>query len=597
MTSPTSGQWTFVGSAPLFGALEWSQPGQYETIQLADVDGQPGAELLAKNGGGIVVFKWDPTAKTFNLLASNAPALSADPWSTDRSYWATIQTGDVDGDKKAELLARGPYGIRTWRYQPDQRTWSRYVPAGGFPPFTGTEAAAYTALNTFLRIQAGTVRDAYTDPTRTPTANELKNLQDQVAGRCTGEATANPPQYQRCTPPSGSGVLAAAWTAVSNQIIAELFWAQHVIDHFSTLGNLMTNLFLDENSTFPSLAADLKLDSEGVTDQTKAVVNYTTLVFNEIANVLKFAGSFAGPEGAPLVVAGNALAAVMGVVPTLFPPSNPSSGGATFDHAFADVQKQIAIIQQQTQDQLAAQQHRVLSDPNLLSTVGALVSSQLWTLDTAGALSISRQQFTLWALQAFLPEVWDRWAITGCTVDTNPFTTDCNGVNSVDGGFTWYRTTDAGVTFTAVLPKQEPCAIKGLNKVCEWDQVPSSTMTNLLFNPVSDTCTYQPGTTKAWVYGLCSLGLGFDNWDVNGFLDNRNGWNFLTRSGNPVPGPEGSVNGAEASAVGTPRQGRLKLSAEIPLLDALDLRTAVLTRGPATGGQWSWRVGQRSNRH
>src|SRR5262245_37956408 len=75
----------------------------------------------------------------------------------------------------------------------------------------------------------------------------------------------------------------------------------------------------------------------------------------------------------------------MGVVPTLLSTSNSSSSGATFDHAFADVQKQIAIIQPQTQDMLTAQQHRVLSHPNLLTTVGAPVNSQLWPLDTAGA--------------------------------------------------------------------------------------------------------------------------------------------------------------------------------------------------------------------
>jgi hypothetical protein len=576
MTSPTSGQWTFVGSAPLFGASEWSQPGQYETIQFADVDGQPGAELLAKNGGGIVVFKWDPTAQTFNLLASNAPALSADPWSTDRSYWATIQTGDVDGDKKAELLARGPYGVRTWRYQAAQNTGSRYVPAGAFPQFTGAEATAYTALNQFLGIQTGTVRDAYTDPSRNPTANELKNFQDAIAGRCSGEISGAPPQYRRCSPPSGSGVTILAYTAVANEIIAELFLAQHVIDHFTTLGNLMTSLFLDENSTFPSLGADLKLESEGVTGQTKAAANYTTLVVNEIANVLKFAGSLAGPEGAPLVIAGNALAVVMGVEPNLFPPSNPNSGGDTFDHAFADVQFQIANIQQNSQTLLAAQQHQVLSDANLMTTVGTLVNSQLWTLDTTGALSVSRQQFTLWALQSFLPAVWDRWEISNCR---NPGSPPCNGVIGLLVGGIWVRTTDAGVTFTAVLPKQEPCG--GIPEFCEWTAAPSDTMTDMIIRPISAACTYQPGTTNAWVYGQCSLGLlpgpGPFGWDASGILDNRNGWNFSTRTGSPVPGPEGSFKSGEASSVGTPRQGRLKLSTQIRLRDPLDLRTAVVT--------------------
>jgi len=113
----------------LLSGSQWSQPGQYETIQFADVDGQPGAELLDKDVGAMVVYKWDPTGNTFTTLVGGVPALTADPWSTDRSYWAAIRAGDVDGDKKAELLARGPYGVRTWRYQADQHIWSRYVPA------------------------------------------------------------------------------------------------------------------------------------------------------------------------------------------------------------------------------------------------------------------------------------------------------------------------------------------------------------------------------------------------------------------------------------------------------------------------------------
>ena len=79
MTSPTGAQFTLVGTAPLCNASQWSQPGQYETIQLADVDGQPGAELLAKDVGGMVVYKWDPTGKTFTTLVAGVPALTADP--------------------------------------------------------------------------------------------------------------------------------------------------------------------------------------------------------------------------------------------------------------------------------------------------------------------------------------------------------------------------------------------------------------------------------------------------------------------------------------------------------------------------------------
>jgi hypothetical protein len=194
---------------------------------------------------------------------------------------------------------------------------------------------------------------------------------------------------------------------------------------------------------------------------------------------------------------------------------------------------------------------------------------------------VSRQQFALWALQSFLPAVWDRWEISECKpgVSVGALEVDCNPPAVPPG--TWLNTPDAGITFTAILPKQNPCQHSGGGVqpkfVCQWDKLPTDTLTDLLFNPISDDCTYQPGTPDSWVYGRCSLGLGFSNWDVNGLLGNRNGWNFLTRSGNPLPGPEGSVESGEASTVGTARQGRLKLSARIPLLDPLDLRTAVLT--------------------
>jgi hypothetical protein len=137
MPTPTSGQWTPVGAAPLLTGVEWLHPAQYETIQLADIDGQPGAELLAKDvpgpepqSGGIVVYTWDATARTFTGLVSGIPALAADPWSTDRSYWATVQTGDVDGDREGR--AAGPRPLRHAHLAvPGRPAHLEPLPAGG----------------------------------------------------------------------------------------------------------------------------------------------------------------------------------------------------------------------------------------------------------------------------------------------------------------------------------------------------------------------------------------------------------------------------------------------------------------------------------
>ena len=56
-------------------------------------------------------------------------------WLTDPAFFSTIQVGDVDGDGHADVIARGPYGIRTWFYnRPGNRGWGRYLP-GGYAAF------------------------------------------------------------------------------------------------------------------------------------------------------------------------------------------------------------------------------------------------------------------------------------------------------------------------------------------------------------------------------------------------------------------------------------------------------------------------------
>ena len=69
------------------------------------------------------------------LPANPSLALGSDPWLSHPEYYATIQVGDVDGDGRDDVVARGPSGIRTWFY--DRRKtggWERYLP-DGYPAF------------------------------------------------------------------------------------------------------------------------------------------------------------------------------------------------------------------------------------------------------------------------------------------------------------------------------------------------------------------------------------------------------------------------------------------------------------------------------
>ena len=57
-----------------------------------------------------------------------------------------------------------------------------------------------------------------------------------------------------------------------------------------------------------------------------------------------------------------------------------------FQHTYAQIQGQIASLQQSGQTNNLAQKHYVLSDYALLSSIGQLTASQVWTVDEAGYL-------------------------------------------------------------------------------------------------------------------------------------------------------------------------------------------------------------------
>jgi hypothetical protein len=212
----------------------------WETIQFADIDGDGRAEALARDQNGLNAWSYSRATNSWTPVPTKTPLqLADDPWGSDRSYYSTIETGDVDGDGRADVVARGPYGIRTWFYnRRGTGGWERYL-AEGYPDFpTAGQRAAFAALNN----QAGdsipgggsNVRDVWQgeDP---PAQQDLTSLRTLVlnVGNCSNQQQGLPPQYASCTPPqSSSGFTAAEWTSMLNEVIAEIFWAQQVWSHF-----------------------------------------------------------------------------------------------------------------------------------------------------------------------------------------------------------------------------------------------------------------------------------------------------------------------------------------------------------------------------
>jgi hypothetical protein len=505
-------------AAPVLGlsdASGWNKPEYYETIRVASLDGGKQAMVLARSRDGIQV--WRLSGGTWTQLAKNAPQLVDDPWAQPQHY-RTIRTGDIDGSGRSALLARGVYGMRTFTWNQQTGSFERPVPYAQFPAFTGDDqAAAYTALGKFLLGRDTDFRKAtYANPSESITEATLDRYRTQLSDRCTPLSAAvdlpEPPRFTDCSPPAGSDVSGEAWTAVSNQIIAELWAAAGSVAHFSTLDTIQTKLFQDQQGTFPAIDGALKLPPQSKS----AAPTYLKLV----KGGLELLGDFLGATlpklnpfvGKSLAMTAHALGAVEAGLGLTTSPDPPQS--------YAAVTTKIATIQQRERDLIEAQRRYVLADYRLLMTIGSEVNGRVLTLDTTATLSAGRQSFARWIYQLYLPAFWDKFQVEFCRQSTLDgwYCQIPGGPNvRVKPGRPGYAPTD----FTAILPRQgSGCVGTRFTVSCSWAS--PGELGNLLWQPLSKDCIYDPtpGSTAAWRYG-CSIGA-----NVNDMLDQRNGWQF-----------------------------------------------------------------------
>ena len=86
----------------------WDQPKYYTTIQFADVNGDGKADLCGRSSAGIVCAISDGAGFTTEIAGPGWG--DADGWDQVQ-YYSTIQFGDINGDGKADVCARGAAGI------------------------------------------------------------------------------------------------------------------------------------------------------------------------------------------------------------------------------------------------------------------------------------------------------------------------------------------------------------------------------------------------------------------------------------------------------------------------------------------------------
>jgi hypothetical protein len=516
----------------------WATPDRYLTIQTGDLDGDRKAELLARNSAGIVVWEW--TEGEWSQLATEIPALADDPWAKAQHY-ETLQTGDPDGNGQADLLGRGVFGMRTFAWEAGTRSFRRPKPYGDFPPFvTDAEEKAYAALAELLLGRPADFREAtYASPSETISEASLDRYRGLLSERCEAAVRRtglpDPPSYTNCEPPQGSGVEEAAWTRVSNQIIAELWAAAGAVAHFSGVDTIQTKLFQDQQGTMPALDAALKLPPQ-VPDRAPTflkLIKSGLEIASDIAQLTPAGDKYKKVIRA-IALTAHSLGAIgegLGLQPAPDPPQS-----------YAKITDEVARLQQRQRDITEAQRRYVLADYGLLMTAGSLVNGRLLTLDSTAMLSAGRQSFATWVYQLYTPAFWKRYEVSLCEPEPGVVCERPQGPNV-------RSLNPAGTNFLAVLPNQSGCQDYFFWVECSWAN--PGEVGKRVWSEVSEECRYDstPGSSAAWRYG-CNLGVNADN-----LLDQKAGWQFATTACRLPRYPDLSVCKDVASA--TLRSGRV----------------------------------------
>ena len=519
----------------LSDAHGFDSPSRYRTIRAGDVTGIRAFDIVARTSSGITTWglRQSPSGADHWAKLSDGPALTGPVWD-QASHYDTIGLGDITGGGRSALIARGVFGVRTFTWQ--HSAFKRPQAYGHFPAFPDSETRAYAEVSRLLLGREGDFRKlTYASPSEAITEATLNDYRTRLAERCTPLAAkrklaakrrvGGPPRYTDCKPPAGSDVNQAAWTAVSNQIIAELWAASGVVAHFTILDGIETKVFQDKQGTLPALDAELALPpnppdrsatflklTKGSLDILKTVVEFFP-VAGKLPHILR-----------TVALTGHALGAIADGLGLSSSPSPPAPYG--------QIAAEVAKLQQRERDITQAQRRYVLADYGLLMTVGGEVKGRLLTLDETAALSAARQAFAIWVTQLYLPAYWRRYHVSGCRRGTDARPTPIHAyVCDVPNG-SFARVTGHNGPFTnfnAVLVGGSYCIRNELHeaslRTCVW-HFPTGATYSRLVDPVPKECRYDPtpGSTAAWRYG-CPYGVS-----ASELIDGTNGWNLpLTR--------------------------------------------------------------------
>ena len=519
----------------LSDAAGFNQEKYWQTITYADIDGSGQQSVLARGPNGLVAYQYDLASNRWYRMPGSI-SLTDDPWGTDESYYGTFRAGDAAGSGHEDtLIARGPFGIRTWFYdRPGQAGWGPYIPRE-YPDFTGNEKAAYDALNALakgdpLQGDETEIRQIWTKVPE-PDADRLNRLPAQLIalGRCTTVQGKLPPANQACSAPAGSSFTSGDWTDMINALLVEASAAEDVREFYAEIDGARGDLLIGQGADLAAVGHQLGLDS---------VVN-TPASFN-------FDGVAAGAEGiaASVLYSQPELSAGLWVASaiTSMIPSASSTFESTFDGTYSQLQTAWAAGIADADVASDSQNFQVRTDLNLLRMVSELRQRGTWDFDTTGFKSVGAQAFTQWVYKSLLPSIYARYSITSC--QSGLFAKGLINACTGPAAGPWADIKDDLASdfdvVDAVIQPGSPCHEhnQGLAIDCAFPGADPAVV-DTVSSPLSEACAYDPNNVgPAWRFGSCTLGIPADLiLDPPGlFTSAKHNWGLRNYTGDPIPG-------------------------------------------------------------
>lgn len=378
----SAGAWTPQPAAngPVLHAAAWQNALYYSTITCADVDGDGRAEIVARGPSGVYVFDYDPTTQIWTP-DSDAGAANGPPWSdaagwNQPQYASTIRAADVNGDKCAELMGRFGDGVHTELFTPATSSW-----ASASASYPALQTGAYAAISTALGIANGQLRTVYSDAIATLTAYQIALGGEDFLS---------------------SHSLDASWQPSVDQLYAEVTSVMAVQGLFAQYGTYLSNVTLNDKINLDSVAIAIQLSQD--VQQGKQPI--TASIWGLLAGIAWSLSALA-PEVPLLAVVSGIADSALGLVTSL--PGGQAVSINPVVESYETLNTQLAQSFNSLRTANNMNQAAVMADYGLLMTMGGLIGSGVWAwpIDPSpDPETITENAFTLWAWQTLGAVAW-----------------------------------------------------------------------------------------------------------------------------------------------------------------------------------------------